>query len=229
MAKASKEAKVHTSWTEPSDSYDRALESFVALILADQGFVTDLEAFLAEHRLVELGRLNSLAQTTLLLTCPGVPDLYQGTEVWDLSLVDPDNRRPVDYQARRRLLDALADSGPEAALDRADEGGSKLWLIHRILRHRHAHPEAYGPGSGYEPLPVTGPLAARAVAFTRSGGLAVVVPRLVAGLGDWGDTTVTLPGGSWADVLTGEPLAGGEVSVSGLLRRFPVAVLGRTG
>ncbi len=227
MAKASKEAKVHTSWTEPSEAYDRALESFVALILADQGFVADLEAFLSEHQLVELGRISSLAQATLLLTCPGVPDLYQGTEVWDLSLVDPDNRRPVDYQARRRLLDALSGAGPGAALARADEGGPKLWLIHRLLRHRHAHPAAYGPGSGYEPLPVAGPAAGHVVAFTRSGGLAVVVPRLVARLGDWAGTAVTLPGGSWADVLTGEPVTGGAVSVSALLERFPVAVLGR--
>jgi (1->4)-alpha-D-glucan 1-alpha-D-glucosylmutase len=226
MAKASKEAKVHTSWTDPSASYDEALAAFAALILADQVFVADLEAFLAQHRLVELGRVNSLAQTALLLTCPGVPDFYQGTETWDLSLVDPDNRRPVDYGARRRLLDALAGAGPEAALDLADAGGPKLWLIHRLLQHRRAHPDAYGAGSGYAPLPVSGPAAAHALAFARGGGLAVVVPRLVAGLGDWAQTAVTLPGGSWADVLTGEPVTGGEVSVATLLRRFPVAVLG---
>ena len=108
MEKAAKEAKVHTSWTEPQAEYDDALAAFAAAILADAGFTADLEAFLAEHRLVERGQVNSLAQTTLLLTCPGVPDLYQGTEVWDFSLVDPDNRRPVNYGARRRLLDALA-------------------------------------------------------------------------------------------------------------------------
>ena len=115
------------------------------------------------------------------------------------------------------------------ALERADEGGPKLWLIHRLLRHRHAHPEAYGPGSDYQPLPVTGPQADHVVAFARGGGLAVVVPRLVARLGDWAETAVTLPGGSWADVLTGEPVAGRAASVSALLGRFPVAVLGREG
>jgi (1->4)-alpha-D-glucan 1-alpha-D-glucosylmutase len=227
MAKAAKEAKVHTSWTEPDAGYDAALEGFVAAILADQGFVADLEAFLAEHKVVELGRINSLAQTALLLTCPGVPDLYQGTEVWDLSLVDPDNRRPVDYETRRELLDSLADAGPEAALDRADEGGPKLWLIHRLLQHRRRHPLAYGTGSGYEPLRAEGPGARRALAFARTGGLAVVVPRLVTGIGDWAGTTVALPAGSWTDVLTGELVDGGEVSVAALLRRFPVAVLGR--
>jgi (1->4)-alpha-D-glucan 1-alpha-D-glucosylmutase len=231
MEKAAKEAKVHTSWTEPQPEYDDALRAFVTGILADQGFVADLEAFLAEHRLVERGRVNSLAQTTLLLTCPGVPDLYQGTELWELSLVDPDNRRPVDYGARRRLLEALAQAGPEAALDRADEGGPKLWLIHRVLAHRRRHPGAYGPGSGYQPLPVLGAVAAHAVAFTRTGGLAVVVPRLAGGRPDgWGDTTVTLPTGTWVDVLTGDAVVAGEAgeaSVAALLRRFPVAVLGR--
>jgi (1->4)-alpha-D-glucan 1-alpha-D-glucosylmutase len=240
MEKAAKEAKVHTSWTEPQPEYDDALRAFVTGILADQGFVADLEAFLAGHRLVERGRVNSLAQTTLLLTCPGVPDLYQGTELWEFSLVDPDNRRPVDYGARRRLLEALASAGPEAALDRADEGGPKLWLIHRVLAHRGRHSGAYGPGSGYQPLPVAGTVGshavgshaadAHAVAFTRTGGLAVVVPRLTGGLADgWGDATVALPAGPWVDVLTGDAVEGGEVSVAALLRRFPVAVLGREG
>jgi (1->4)-alpha-D-glucan 1-alpha-D-glucosylmutase len=228
MAKATREAKVHTSWTDPCAEYDDALSAFVAAMLADPDFVADLTAFLAEHRLVELGRVSSLAQTTLLLTCPGVPDLYQGTEIWDLSLVDPDNRRPVDYTARRRLLEALAGSGPEDALARGDEGGPKLWLINRVLRHRRRFPGGYAPDSGYQPLRVTGARAAHAVAFTRSGGLAVVVPRLVTGLaGGWADTAVTLPGGPWTDVLTGGRLEGGEVSVAALGRRFPVAVLAR--
>ena len=106
MDKAAREAKVHTSWTDPNAGYDDALAAFVSAVLGDPVFVADLEAFLAEHRLVERGRVTSLAQTALLLTCPGVPDLYQGTEVWDLSLVDPDNRRPVDYAAPPRRCSA---------------------------------------------------------------------------------------------------------------------------
>ncbi len=212
LAKAAREAKVHTSWTDPAAGYDAALERFVRTILADHGFVAELESFLAEHRLVELGRVNSLAQATLLLTCPGVPDLYQGTEVWDLSLVDPDNRRPVDYAARRALLDRLAAAGPEAALAAAPDGGPKIWLIHRLLQHRLRHPGAYAPDSGYQPLAVSGPAAGHAVAFARTGGLAVVVPRLVAGLGDWAGTAVTLPAGSWTSVLTGEPVRPGRAA-----------------
>jgi (1->4)-alpha-D-glucan 1-alpha-D-glucosylmutase len=247
MAKAVREAKLHTSWTDPDPGYDEAVSAFVAAVLADREFVSDLESFLAEHRLVELGRVSSLAQVTLQLTCPGIPDLYQGTEMWDLSLVDPDNRRPVDYAARARLLDALADAGPEEALARADEGGPKLWLIHRLLGHRHRYPDAYGPGSGYEALPVSGARAEHVVAFARTGGqarasgqaqasgqagvpgLAAVVPRLLARLGGrtWDDTTVTVPAGDWVSALDAEPVRGGQVSVATLLRRFPVAVLGR--
>jgi (1->4)-alpha-D-glucan 1-alpha-D-glucosylmutase len=226
MLKAAKEAKVHTSWIDPNAGYDDALSAFVTATLADQAFVADLEGFLAGHRLVERGRVNSLAQTALMLTCPGVPDLYQGTEVWDESLVDPDNRRPVDYHRRRALLDSLADGGPEGALARGHEGGPKLWLIHRVLGHRRRHPGAYGPRSGYAPLAVTGARAARAVAFTRSGGLAVLVPRL-AGAGDWAGTTVELPAGPWTDVLTGQQASGGQTAVAELLRRFPVAILGK--
>jgi (1->4)-alpha-D-glucan 1-alpha-D-glucosylmutase len=228
MQKAAKEAKVHTSWTDPNAGYDDALSAFVTAVLADPGFVADLEEFLAGNRLVELGRVNSLAQTALLLTCPGIPDLYQGTEVWQESLVDPDNRRPVDYQRRRDLLDRLAGAGPQQALALAGEGGPKLWLIHRVLAHRRRHPAAYGPGSGYRPLPVTGAKARHAVAFERDGGLAVVVPRLVAALGgDWAGTEVALPAGAWVDVLTGDPADGGPAQVAALLRRFPVAILGK--
>jgi (1->4)-alpha-D-glucan 1-alpha-D-glucosylmutase len=228
MQKAAKEAKVHTSWTDPNAGYDDALSAFVTEVLADRAFTADLEGFLAEHRIVERGRVNSLAQTALMLTCPGVPDLYQGTEVWEESLVDPDNRRPVDYARRRALLDSLADGGPEAALARNADGGPKLWLIHRVLGHRRRHPRAYGPGSGYEPLTAVGPRSSNIVAFTRSDGLAVVVPRLVRDVAEgWAGTTVELPPGPWADVLTGAPVGGGQAAVAGLLQRFPVAVLGR--
>jgi (1->4)-alpha-D-glucan 1-alpha-D-glucosylmutase len=228
MLKAAKEAKVHTSWIDSNASYDDALSAFVTAVLADRDFVADLEGFLAEHRLVELGRVNSLAQTALLLTCPGIPDLYQGTELWDRSLVDPDNRRPVDYERRRELLDLLSGAGPEEVLARPGEGGPKLWLIHRVLAHRRRHPGAYGPGSGYEPLHVHGHLARHVVAFARGGGLAVLVPRLVARLDEtWPGTTVDLPEGGWTDVLTGDQIGGGRVRVAALTRRFPVVVLGR--
>jgi (1->4)-alpha-D-glucan 1-alpha-D-glucosylmutase len=230
MEKATREAKVYTSWVDPDQEYDAALHGFVTAVLGDKDFVSDLTAFLAEHRLVERGRVNSLAQITLLLTCPGVADLYQGTEIWDLSLVDPDNRRPVDYEARRSLLDRLGAASPEVALEHAEEGGPKLWLIHRLLRHRQESPACYGAASTYRPLGMEGGRSGRALAFSRGDRLAVVVPRLTGGpAGGWSDTAVTLPPGYWRDVLSDDEFPGGAALIEDLLHRFPVAVLERQG
>ena len=155
MEKATREAKAHTSWTRTNPEYEEALRGFVNGVLDDPEFVADLEAFVAP--LVEPGRINSLAQTLLKLTSPGVPDFYQGSELWDLSLVDPDNRRPVDYELRRRLLAELKEGRPpEAILARMDEGLPKLWLIHQGLQLRRRLPEAFGPEGDYEPLPGLG-------------------------------------------------------------------------
>ncbi|HEY0514231.1 MAG TPA: malto-oligosyltrehalose synthase [Thermoanaerobaculia bacterium] len=227
MEKAAREAKVHTSWTRTNPEYEAALRGFVNGVLDDPEFVADLEAFVVP--LVEPGRINSLAQTLLKLAAPGVPDFYQGTEIWDLSLVDPDNRRPVDYDLRRRLLGRLkAGMTPEQVLAGMDEGLPKLWTIHQGLHLRRARPEAFA--AGYEPLRVSGPRAGHAAAFARGGEVAVVVPRLPLRLGgNWRDTTVELPPGRWRNELTGEEADGGEgpLPVAGLLARFPVALLAR--
>ncbi|HEX4498841.1 MAG TPA: malto-oligosyltrehalose synthase, partial [Thermoanaerobaculia bacterium] len=228
MEKATREAKVHTSWTRTNPDYEEALRDFVRGVLGDAAFVADLKAFVAP--LVEPGRINSLTQTLLKLAAPGVPDLYQGSELWDLSLVDPDNRRPVDYDLRRRLLAELKEGmTPEAILARMDDGLPKLWLTHRALQLRRRLPEAFDARGSYEPLQVSGPRADHAIAFARGGEVAVVVPRLPLRLGgDWEDTTVALPPGSWRDELTGEEVAGGERPVAELLARFPVALLARS-
>ncbi|HEX2642467.1 MAG TPA: malto-oligosyltrehalose synthase, partial [Thermoanaerobaculia bacterium] len=227
MEKAIREAKVHTAWTRVQTDYEEAVHTFVNAILADPEFVADLEAFVAP--LVEPGRINSLAQTLLKLTAPGVPDLYQGTEIWDLSLVDPDNRRPVDYDLRRRLLaDLQKGFSPEEILARMDEGLPKLWITHRGLRLRRRRPEAFGPDAGYRPLPATGEKAGHVVAFSRGDEVVTVVPRLVLGLQeDWRDTTLELPPGRWRDELTGEEAEGGSRRLADLLARFPVALLAR--
>ena len=223
MAKATKESKVHTSWTEPVLDYDEAVETFLRRILADRSFVEDLETFLAEERIVERGRRNSLAQTTLLLTCPGVPDVYQGTELWDLSLVDPDNRRPVDYGLRRRLLDETAALAAIDVVPHMDSGAPKQWLIRRLLEHRASDPDPYESG-GYEPVAITGARAEDAIAFTR-GDLVVVVPRL--GDGPWADTKVQVSGGAWTEVLTGRIVDSGPVRLDELFAELPAAVLRR--
>ena len=224
MEKATKEAKEHTSWIDPDPEYDAAVRSFVESVLADPEFTADLAAFVGP--LVEPGRVTALAQTLLTLTAPGCPDVYQGTELWDLSLVDPDNRRPVDYDLRLGLLDKVAGAGPEDVLAWYDDGAPKLWLVHRALGLRRSAAAAFGPGSSYAALPVDGAKAHHAVAYVRGGRVAVVVPRLVLGLdGDWGDTTVELPPGRWTSVLDGGSVDGGAVSPADLLARFPVALL----
>jgi (1->4)-alpha-D-glucan 1-alpha-D-glucosylmutase len=227
LEKATREAKVHTSWTRGNAEYEEALRGFAQAVLEDPDFVADLEGFVAP--LVERGRVSSMAQTLLKIAAPGVPDFYQGTEIWDLSLVDPDNRRPVDYVLRRRLLEELEKGmGPEEILARMDDGLPKLWTIRQGIRLRRSRPEAFGPDSTYEPLQVSGEKADHAVAFLRGGDVAVVVPRLGLRLeGDWGDTALDLPAGRWRNELTRDEVEGKNVSLAGLLARFPVALLAR--
>lgn len=227
MEKAVREAKGPTSWNRINEEYEGALREFLQAILNDKDFVVDLESFVTP--LVEPGRITSLAQTLLKLAAPGVPDFYQGTELWDLSLVDPDNRRPVDYELRRRLLGELEEGmTPEAILSRMNEGLPKLWLIRQGLHLRRNRPGAFGRESTYEPLAVSGEKRDHAVAFLRGGEVAVVAPRLVLTLeGSWGDTTVDLPMGGWRNELTGERVEGGRVALEGLLGRFPVGLLAR--
>jgi (1->4)-alpha-D-glucan 1-alpha-D-glucosylmutase len=226
LEKATKEAKVETSWTDPNPGYDAAVRAFAEGVVGDAAVVGALESFLAAHRLVELGRVNSLAQTALLLTLPGVPDVYQGTEGWDLSLVDPDNRRPVDYALRRAALDDLRTGASPGPVATDDVGVTKLWLVQRVLADRARRPDAYADPF-YEPLAADGPAAAHAVAFARRDTV-VVVPRLALSLaGDWDGTTVGLPGGEWTDVLAGRTWSG-RAALQDILGGFPVAVLARS-
>jgi (1->4)-alpha-D-glucan 1-alpha-D-glucosylmutase len=226
MEKAVREAKVHTSWTHTNADYEGAVRGFVTDVLADPEFTADLTAFVAS--LVQAGRVNALAQTLLKLTAPGVPDLYQGTEVWDLSLVDPDNRRPVDYDLRHRLLNEVNGATPEQMWARVDEGLPKLWLIRQALALRHRRPELFGPEGDYQPLLAIGERAAHVVAFARGGRVVTVVPRLVLGLnGEWGDTTLEVPHGAWRNELTGDDVDGNVPRMADLLARFPVALLTR--
>ncbi len=229
MEKACREAKTYTSWTDPDVAYEKRISDFVRSVLGDREFVAMLSGFVAP--LVLPGRINSLAQTLLKLTVPGVPDIYQGCELWDNSLVDPDNRRPVNYDERRSLLGAL-EAGMEAAeiMRRIDEGLPKLHVIREALRLRRERPEAFAAGDpgSYAPLGVTGGKLRHVVAFKRGAEVAVVVPLLPMGLQDgWLDTAVDLGDGSWRNRLDGSTHPG-AVAVAELLRSFPVALLERT-
>jgi (1->4)-alpha-D-glucan 1-alpha-D-glucosylmutase len=238
MEKAVREAKEHTSWTDRNETYERGVRRFVAAAMENGDFLADLEDFAAG--LVTPGRINSLAQTLIKLTAPGVPDLYQGAELWDLSLVDPDNRRPVDFGLRRRLLDELEDLSPEDVLDRSGQGLPKLWVIRQALYLRRHRPEWFGPQGSYRPLTARGPKAGHAVAFIRGRGAVSVVPRLIMGwAGDWrkmalslppekwAETALPLPPGDWENILTCDRLSGGTVLLKEILARFPVGLLVR--
>jgi (1->4)-alpha-D-glucan 1-alpha-D-glucosylmutase len=227
MEKASKEAKEHTSWVDPDPIYDEALRGFVEGILGDAEFTGALDAFVAP--LVEPGRVNSLAQTLLKLTSPGIPDIYQGCELWDHSLVDPDNRRPVDFAVRESLLAEAEQVTPaEVWPARADSGLPKLLLTQRALHLRRRRSECFCAGAAYEPLAASGPKASHVVAYGRGGDVIAVVPRLVIGLGgDWAGTTLTLPDGRFVDVLDGQRTFTDEVALADLLGPFPVALLER--
>ena len=229
MLKATREAKAKTSWTNPNEPYEEALKKFVAGLMADKGFVADLEGFV--EPLIEPGRVNSLSQALIKFTAPGVPDIYQGNELWDMSLVDPDNRRPVDYDLRRKLLADLAKSpSPEDILRRTDEGLPKLWVTRQAMHFRRRRPELFGPEGDYRPIEATGAKADHIVAFVRGRGCVAVAPRLPIGLGgDWGDTAIELPDGMWTGELTGEQVRGGRVRVGDLLARFPVALFSKDG
>jgi (1->4)-alpha-D-glucan 1-alpha-D-glucosylmutase len=226
MLKAAREAKVHTSWARPEEYYESALTQFCTAVLADPTFVEELTEFLTAFGIVAAGREISLAQTTLLLTCPGVPDIYQGDELWQLTLVDPDNRGAVDFPLRNRSLNEVRGADALALRRARDYGRTKLWLIARLLEHRRRHPDAF-ESTGYQPVDASGDKAAHLLAFTR-GDLTVVVPRLILGRGDhWGDTWVQLPPGRWRDVLSELRWPGGRTWLPGLLQAFPIAVLAR--
>ncbi|MCZ2341926.1 MAG: malto-oligosyltrehalose synthase [Bacteroidales bacterium] len=235
--KAVKEGKVRTSWVNPNEEYDAAIRRFVEQLLPDDPtapFRTDVEAFV--RRIEIFGYINSLSQTALRLTCPGVPDVYQGTEFWDFSLVDPDNRRPVDYGIRRATL-AQVESVTAWPSDWSDPA-TKLFLTRKLLRLRKEHSELFLSGE-YTPLVAQGTRVEHLCAFARSMGsltLVMVVPRLLYTLtggditklmrGDiWEDTVVQLPPGVFADVCTGRPVVGPLGRVADLFADGPLAVL----
>ena len=223
MEKACREGKQHTNWLNPNEEFESATRAFIEAIYEDRAFCPDFEAFVAP--LIEPGRINSLAQTLLKLTAPGVPDTYQGTELWDLSLVDPDNRRPVDFALRRRLLSELPHLCAAEVLERSDEGLPKLWTIWHGLRIRRSKANAFGMQGDYKPVRAKGKRRHHVVAFSRGGEVITIVPRLPLHLrNNWGDTSLSIQG-DWHNVLSGATVPAGQTAVQGILDAFPVALL----
>lgn len=227
MEKATREAKQHTSWTQQNREFEGALTSFVNGILQSQPFIEELEAFV--QYVLEAGRMNSLSQTLVRCTAPGVPDIYQGSELWDLRLVDPDNRGPVDYETRRRML-AQIESGiqPAEIFQNMDSGMPKLWTIFKALGLRREHPEWFGVDAGYVPIYAQGSKDRQVIAYLRGDSVVTVAPRWNVGHGaGWASTTIDLPSGRWRNLLDGSTLEGGRVRMQKLLNDFPVALLAR--
>jgi (1->4)-alpha-D-glucan 1-alpha-D-glucosylmutase len=223
MEKASHEAKQHTNWTRRNEHYEKVLRKFVAEVLRDPEFTTDLEHFTS--RFADAGAVNSLAQTLIKLTAPGVPDIYQGGELWDFSLVDPDNRRPVDFALRQNLLKEAGSVSAEKAWERRAEGLPKLWLIQKTLKRR-AQIADYS-NLNYEPMFAHGAKAGHVLAFSRGGRVVTIVPRFPLKLdNDWSDTGLDLPAGGWRNEFTGE-IFKGEIRLGNLFQKFPVALLGK--
>ena len=230
MLKATREAKQQTSWVANNKEFEDAMQKFIEYTMNYTPFMKELQQFV--EKIKDAGWVNSLAQTLLKYTAPGVPDLYQGAEIWDLSLVDPDNRRPVDYELRRRLLrdveQMTGDSVAIQVMHRMDEGLPKLWTISKALRLRRDLPQHFGAEAAYTPLEVDGDKRDHAIASIRGDSVATVVPRLTVKLGGgWKDTTVALPHGKWRNHLTGQMVDGGNVLLRNLLKDFPVALLAR--
>jgi (1->4)-alpha-D-glucan 1-alpha-D-glucosylmutase len=226
MEKAAREAKVHTQWTKNNQEYEDRLRGFVKATLADREFVSEIERFVA--MLDVYGNANSLTQTLLKYTVPGVPDLYQGSELWDYRLVDPDNRTPVDFNLRCKMLDELKSATPAQVLARMSDGLPKLWVIRHSLEVRRRHCDSFGVHGTYSPLNIKGQKACHAVAFLRGQDVAAVAPRWTRSAADgWQDTSVCLPPGSWRNVLSDRDVKGGAVRMGDLLADFPVALLAR--
>jgi (1->4)-alpha-D-glucan 1-alpha-D-glucosylmutase len=223
--KAMREAKDQTSWLVPNAVYEAAVEQFCRSLVDDEEFVADLEKFLAG--LMGDAQITSLSLTLLKLTAPGIPDIYQGTELWDLSLVDPDNRRLVDYALRKRLLAELDHLSPAEILARANEGLPKLWTIRQALRTRNACPDSFGATADYQALWASGPKAMHLIAFQRGADVITLVPRLLTSLGGWETTLLEIPKGRWRNQFTQEVIPGGKAEIGAVLSQFPVALLTR--
>ena len=246
VTKALRESKVHTSWLSPDQDYETAVEQFVRAILDRRRAALFLRSFEPlQQRVAQLGIYNGLAQLLIKITAPGVPDFYQGTDLWDLNLVDPDNRRPVDYDARRRALAGIAEADPSTLLAKRADGRVKLFVANRALAARAAR-RALFEGGEYVPIRTAGSRGDCLFAFARLSGeqdIAITcVPRLIAtltpdgsppvGPAVWHDTRIEVGDArSFRDVFTGATIApqqtasGYAIPAATLFARFPVALL----
>jgi (1->4)-alpha-D-glucan 1-alpha-D-glucosylmutase len=228
MIKSVKEAKVYSSWVNPDNEYEEALLNFIRAIYKDEEICRQIEKLTG--LISPPGLINSLGQTLLKLTCPGVPDIYQGMEIHAFTLVDPDNRRLVDFEKREKLLEKIESCvNPEEILENHMEGLPKLYLIKKVLDYRRKNHSLFGPDSAYKPLTIAGKNQNGTVSFLRRKGkrmCVTAIPRfnLQNNIGE-DDSYIELPGKKWFNVFTEEIIGGGKVSLTHLYKQFPVAFL----
>jgi (1->4)-alpha-D-glucan 1-alpha-D-glucosylmutase len=229
LEKAAREAKTHTSWIAPNADYEESLLAFANNLLDDPKFCAELVRF--QKPIAFYGFLNSLAQVVLKATAPGTPDFYQGSELWDFSLVDPDNRRPVDYQRRAAMLKKVKTAPIDTLLRRWQDGRIKMFVTWKVLELRARHAALFRDGS-YEPIDA-GPNICAFVRRYEEDSVLVAVPRLVASLvkagalpiGDvWSDASINVSG-TWRGLFTEESYDYPAIPVRALFERFPLAVL----
>jgi (1->4)-alpha-D-glucan 1-alpha-D-glucosylmutase len=252
MLKAVKEAKSRTSWVNPDQDYEDALASFIESIIDTRDSKEFLDSFLRlQKKIAYYGALNSLSQVLIKITSPGVPDFYQGTELWDFSLVDPDNRRPIDFKKRIEMLDELLkwesldrSSLIKQIIDSWEDGRIKLYLIYKALNTRKTYRDVFQHGQ-YVPLKITGMKQEHICTFTRYKGekwTLSVAPRFFTGLSGVGETPygnkvwrksrLALPAGApreWENVFTGEKISvisgKPELLLADVFRSFPLTLL----
>jgi (1->4)-alpha-D-glucan 1-alpha-D-glucosylmutase len=244
VLKSIREAKRRTSWINPNEAYESACLRFVERLLEagrPNPFLDDFRPF--QQRIAQLGVLNSLSQLVVTLTAPGVPDTYQGCDLWDFNMVDPDNRRPVDFELRRRMLAEITETDRRALLRNSladwQDGRIKLAIAAAILQCRREHADLFRQGS-YEPIAIEGPLSQHVIAFRRrdaAKSCIVIAARLFArlladqarydGAAIWQDARIMLPDGPkiLTSVLTGAAVSGPELQLGVILAEVPVAIL----
>jgi len=226
VVKAAREAKVYTSWIRQEKEYEENLSHFIDSVMQDEAFLKYVDDFVSP--IIYYGRINSLAMVLFKLTSPGVPDIYQGTELWDLSLVDPDNRRQIDYETRMNLLNEITEMNVKKIMERMDDGLPKLWLIHKTLSFRKQYPELFSLKQ-YQGISADGEKSRHIEGFLRGDDIVVVVPRLLKSMGNsWENTNIKIPEGKWLNILDEKEYNGPAIKAEDLFGIFPVSLLVRS-
>ncbi|GAB4266649.1 MAG: malto-oligosyltrehalose synthase [Candidatus Rifleibacteriota bacterium] len=223
MEKAVREAKVYSNWFRPNLEFENCLKNFISKAMANTDFIKSLNDFL--KKITAQGSYNSLAQLALKLTAPGIPDIYQGNEIWNNSLTDPDNRRPVDFEKITGYFASLSNMKYDEVIHKCKEGQAKQYLIKTILNLRR-NLYIFNEPDSFKPVEVLGLYADNVVAFMRGTEVMVVVPRLTLKIRKkWGSTRIILPEGNWRDIFTGQIHKAGSNKLKDLVKHFPVSIL----